>query len=194
MLQTIVQLDHFFFQVIYQQFPHFFLAVYFMQFWSLIGSFAIIWILILAWFFIREEQIHKEFAFLFALLLIVIIFFIDITAKNVFMRERPLKKQYISIQNHSHWSRIFPIKYFLPLYPNDYSFPSGHAASSFGAAILFSWYHRKKIYFFLTIASLISFSRIYLGYHYPLDVIIGAILGTCIGYTIIYVWTHLYKK
>jgi undecaprenyl-diphosphatase len=187
-----VNSDRFLFQIIYQRFPHPSLAVYFMQFWSFIGSFALIWILLLAWFFIKEQRIHKEFAFLFALLLIMIVFFIDVTAKNAFMRERPLKKQYVSAQNH--WNRIFPIKYFSPLYPNDYSFPSGHAASSFGAAILFSWYHRKKIQLVLIIATLISFSRIYLGYHYPLDVIIGALFGGFIGYTIVYVWTHLYRK
>lgn len=68
---------------------------------------------------------------------------------------------------------------------SDYSFPSGHVASSFVAATVlglkYSFMARGKkcklIYPLLAFASLIGFSRIYIGVHYPLDVIFGAIIG-----------------
>ena len=61
--------------------------------------------------------------------------------------------------------------------PLSYSFPSGHAASSFAAAPTISrlWPGGRAVVWVLAI--LVSVSRIYVGVHYPLDVIGGAILG-----------------
>lgn len=61
--------------------------------------------------------------------------------------------------------------------PLTYSFPSGHAAGSFAAAATLSqvWLPGRVV--FLTLAALIAVSRIYVGVHYPLDVLGGALLG-----------------
>lgn len=61
--------------------------------------------------------------------------------------------------------------------PLTYSFPSGHAASSFAAAGIFIAMDNKLSVLVLILASLIAFSRIYLNVHYPTDVLIGAVLG-----------------
>jgi Membrane-associated phospholipid phosphatase len=69
---------------------------------------------------------------------------------------------------------------------NDYSFPSGHAAASFAGAVAigkkYSFNIKGKsyrlIYPLITFATIIAFSRVYIGVHYPLDVISGAIIGT----------------
>lgn len=66
--------------------------------------------------------------------------------------------------------------------PTDFSFPSGHAASSFAAAITIFLYFKTLGILFLCLATLIGFSRIYHFVHYPSDVIVGAILGTVIGH------------
>ncbi len=66
-----------------------------------------------------------------------------------------------------------------------YSFPSGHTASSFAAATIiglkYKFNFREKsyglIYPLLAFAGVIGFSRIYIGVHYPLDVLFGAIVG-----------------
>lgn len=65
--------------------------------------------------------------------------------------------------------------------PVDPSFPSGHALLVFGFVGLL-WSHRKLRWLVLSLAVLVGFSRIILGYHYPLDVIAGGLLGFMIGY------------
>ncbi len=69
--------------------------------------------------------------------------------------------------------------------PTDYSFFSGHAASSFSIATLAILFLRKRfkwIYLIWIYPLLFSFSRIYLGVHYPLDIIVGALVGMCFAY------------
>lgn len=64
---------------------------------------------------------------------------------------------------------------------NSYSLPSGHATISWAMAVILARQEPKaKIWFYL-LALLISSSRIYLGRHYPLDVVAGTILGWAIG-------------
>lgn len=66
-----------------------------------------------------------------------------------------------------------------------YSFPSGHSASSFAAAVVIGLRYklnfREKsyglIYPLLAFAVIIGFSRIYIGVHYPFDVLFGALVG-----------------
>ena len=57
------------------------------------------------------------------------------------------------------------------------SFPSSHAANSFAAAALFAFFYPKRQWIYYTIAAIVGFSRIYVGVHYPFDVLAGAILG-----------------
>lgn len=65
---------------------------------------------------------------------------------------------------------------------SDFSFPSGHTGSSFAAAIvLYKELPKKYGVSALVLAALIGLSRIYLGVHYPSDVMCGALFGTIIG-------------
>lgn len=66
----------------------------------------------------------------------------------------------------------------MPTFP---SFPSGHAAASVGGATLAGLIWRRARWPALLGAALVSVSRIYLGVHYPGDVLGGAILGAGVG-------------
>lgn len=65
----------------------------------------------------------------------------------------------------------------LPPLPRTSSFPSGHAASTFGAAVAVSRMWPQGRVAWWTIAVLIGYSRLYLAHHYPFDVLGGALLG-----------------
>ena len=61
------------------------------------------------------------------------------------------------------------------------SFPSGHATASIAGAIAFSRMWPSAAAAWWTLAALIAYSRIYLGHHYPSDILGGAILGALVA-------------
>jgi undecaprenyl-diphosphatase len=79
-----------------------------------------------------------------------------------------------------------------------YGFFSGHATNTFGIAmLLFLLFNKKSKVFrfsFFLWAALISYSRIYLGVHYPSDIFIGAIVGLFWGFMIYQFIQYTFKK
>jgi undecaprenyl-diphosphatase len=65
--------------------------------------------------------------------------------------------------------------------PHSSSFPSGHATSSFACAVVIGALVPRLRGAVLILAVLIAYSRLYVGVHYPLDVLAGAGLGLLVG-------------
>ena len=89
--------------------------------------------------------------------------------KNIVQRPRPFVK-------------VTDLQIIIPT-PSEYSFPSGHTASSFAAASVFYRHLPKQLGIpSVVLAGIIGFSRLYVGVHYPTDVIAGVIMGILLSY------------
>lgn len=88
---------------------------------------------------------------------------IQIFLKNLFKRTRPYQ--------------FFEDLEILYNPPDPYSFPSGHTCAAFTMAFLAQFIFPAVWIFFLTVALVIAFSRIYLAAHYPTDVFAGVIIA-----------------
>jgi undecaprenyl-diphosphatase len=61
--------------------------------------------------------------------------------------------------------------------PHSRSFPSGHTATACAGAAVLSYLYPRGMPFFVLLAAAIAYSRLYVGVHFPLDVLGGAVIG-----------------
>jgi undecaprenyl-diphosphatase len=67
---------------------------------------------------------------------------------------------------------------------DSFAFPSNHATNAFALAAFLAVSHRKVAIPLFVLAAIVGYSRIYVGVHYPSDVIGGAILGVALALVI----------
>lgn len=181
-MPTLLRLDYLLTNFLAKLIPHNIFFDYFFSFFSLKGSSILIWLLVMLIVLILEERKNpgvskkdKKIAVLFSVSFLSTIMFSNYVLKNIFHRIRPVS------------TMLNRFQLFLANCPTDFSFPSTHAATAFAAATVLIYFDKKKRWFYYLVAILISYSRIYLGCHYFLDVVSGAIIGYIISRLLLFV-------
>jgi undecaprenyl-diphosphatase len=83
---------------------------------------------------------------------------------------------------------------FLLGYKTSLSFPSSHAMNMFAAAGVLTAFYRRQWYWFFSFALMIGFSRIYVGVHFPGDVLGGALFGAMVGWSGYFIFIVIQKQ
>lgn len=132
---------------------------------TFLGDYAIVWIFIVMYLFYKG-YVTESIAIISSLSITSLLN--ECLLKRIFKRARPAHRKKFN-------ETIIKV-------PNSYSFPSGHTATAFAVVPLafISCNISIGVISFVT-ALIIAFSRIYLKVHYLSDVIVGAIVGTCIS-------------
>lgn len=106
--------------------------------------------------------------------------------KQHFQRVRPCNNEYVGYLTH-----------LLVNCGGGYSFPSSHAANHFGLGVFSAVTLQKKAKWIWPVAILwalsIAYAQVYVGVHFPFDVLVGGILGTLLGLLTGYVFNKVYN-
>lgn len=140
------------------------------------------YLLFIPFFLIAYFQNKKDF-YLLIFILFTFIFtdFISNILKNIIMRPRPfIEHNIINMEGRG----------------LSYSMPSNHATNAFAVAFFLKDYVKKNFFIFL-LAILISLSRVFVGVHYPSDIVAGFLIGIVLGKSFSYLYSkfmNLYKR
>ena len=147
-------------------------------------------LLILCWYIYK----HKKKALLIIMFLISGILITDQigrTIKNIELRKRPyMTEKNIKIPNQIDIKKDQNDNYKENNMAKK-SFPSNHAANICFISFFLSYMYYNRRKYFITLAILVSISRVYIGVHYPLDIMVGALIGITVGYLMIKIINNL---
>ncbi|MDD6022495.1 MAG: phosphatase PAP2 family protein [Acutalibacteraceae bacterium] len=143
---------------------------------TLSGESGIIWILFALAFLIaglvRKNDTYKKISVAVVVSLLFMEVANNLVIKELIARVRPFNFNWSQFS----WGGEFNYPDIVSK-PTSWSFPSGHASSSFAAAVAIFWYDKKKGVPALFYAALLAFSRVYVHVHYCTDIIAGTLVG-----------------
>jgi undecaprenyl-diphosphatase len=137
---------------------------------SMIGRGGAVWLMLAGAAAVHDRR-HLRAAARVVLIILLTYATVDGVLKPIFARARP-------------FNAIADVRVVDTRRPTTYSFPSGHAAMSFAGAVGLMAIWPQQVWL-LALAFAIAFSRIYVGVHYPLDVLIGGLVGGVIGWSVV---------
>lgn len=120
---------------------------------------------------------YRKAGFSVIVALLIMLICNDLFLKEFFARPRPFNLFELNPEKYAFWGAEYVYPELVGK-PSSFSFPSGHTASAFAAAIALLWHDRKLGVPVTVFAALMGFSRIYVEVHYCTDVIAGVISGT----------------
>ena len=183
MLEWLLELDRTFFLAINGAFSSFWDPV--MIFVSRIPVWIPLYVIVAAALFYKRSWKIALLAFGCAILTFVLTDQIGLLIKNLAERPRP-----------GFDPMLEGLGRFIDGKGGHFSFVSNHASNVFGFALFTLLFFKNRIYTIAILlwAATISYSRVYLGKHFPLDILCGTILGVLCGILIYKLFTCLINK
>lgn len=179
-LALLKELDVFIFQFVNQKMSNTFFDSFFPAITDLHKNYFFTGAVLIFFFYLFQKNNSKKKALTALLFLILSFAFSDGTGslffKKTFQRPRPPD----TVEAHA----IVRSSY------GGYSFISNHASNNFNIAYYVSALFPPAAPYIYTVATLVAFSRVYNGVHFPFDVIFGGLYGTLCGW----IFVQLYKK
>lgn len=142
--------------------------------WDAFGKFfasGLIWVMLIllivlfAFRATRQEQRHEFATILVAVSAGLFAYVTNYLVSLVYFRPRPFVD-------------LVGVHLLITKEATEKSFPSDHAALAFALAVAVFLAHRRWGIVFLVLATLVAIGRVFVGVHYPSDVIVGAVVGS----------------
>lgn len=151
--------------------PHTLAITYVARFFAEYYQYLLVAVLLSFWIWPKQDRFKNRWMVLTALLSAVAARVLVKTFILIFYtRERP----YVVLENAN---LLIPVR----ISENLHSFPSGHAIFFFAMAAAVYFFNKKLGIFFFVSAAVMGLARVFVGVHWPSDIIGGAILGTIVG-------------
>jgi undecaprenyl-diphosphatase len=158
---TIKNLDIQWFYIVNQSIHNAFFNVV-MPIISNAGENGLIWLLLALILYLTGPK-NRRTSFLMLVALFTSFVLGEEILKHIFQRPRP----FLSLEGVN----------LLVAAPGSFSFPSGHTANAFASSLVIARKVPRLAWAVLLLAVVIAFSRVYVGVHYPLDILGGGLLG-----------------
>ncbi|QNK87144.1 phosphatase PAP2 family protein [Sporosarcina sp. resist] len=142
------------------------IVLWFSKYGPILFGVVFVWL----WFSKSENQNDNREIVLFALTIVIITLGIDKIIEMTYFRPRPYVNHAVTLLVEK--SNLDP------------SFPSNHAAGSFALALALFWKRRTAGSILLISAFFMALSRVFIGVHYPLDLLAGAMVALAVTYVV----------